>query len=81
MTIQELYGILKSKGVQDEDIYLHGRYGDTNDNMKVAMTIKMGKYTAIWEVYYKEKGEKSSSIEFDNESEACDYYLKRFSDV
>lgn len=77
MTIAELYNELKSIGVDDSLIYLHGLLGSTDDNDKLSLTIKKGKYSAIWEVYYKERGEKHSVIEFQNETDACEYYLKK----
>jgi len=67
---------LKKIGVVDNKIYLHRLYGSTDDNEKLSMTIKKGKYSAIWEIYFKERGKKHSIIEFNNESEACEYYLK-----
>lgn len=76
MNLSELYIQLKKIGVGDNEIYLHGLYGSTDNNEKLSMTIKRGKYSAIWEVYFKERVEKHSVREFDNESEACDYYIK-----
>ncbi len=77
MNLAELYENLKKNGIDDSLIYLHGMHGSTDDTEKLAMTIKRGKYSVIWEVYFKERGEKHSIIEFNNESEACEYYLKR----
>ena len=37
----------------------------------------MGKYSAEYEVYYKERGNKNSSRIFKTEAEACDYFLYR----
>lgn len=77
MTLSELYENLKEKGIDDRSIYLHGLHGSADDNEKLALTIKKGKYTAIWEVYFKERGEKHSVNEFNDESSACEYYLKK----
>jgi hypothetical protein len=77
MTIAELYNELKLIGLADSEIYLHGLYGSTDDNEKLSLTIKKGKYSAIWEVYFKERGEKHSVREFQNETDACEYYLKK----
>ncbi|MFD3002588.1 hypothetical protein ACFS7Z_19615 [Pontibacter toksunensis] len=76
MNLPDLYSELKKLGVGDNEIYLHGLYGSTDDNEKLSMTIKKGKYIAVWEVYFKERGEKHSIVEFNNESGACEYYLK-----
>ena len=77
MTIEELNSELKNIGVSDDRYYLHGLFGSTDDNDKIAMTIKMGKYTAEYEVYYRERGEKHSSRTFTNEKEACEYVLSQ----
>ncbi|MGB1038319.1 MAG: hypothetical protein ACPGYY_06695 [Bacteroidia bacterium] len=77
MTLAELYSELKNLGLADGAIYLHGLYGSTDDNEKFSLTIRKGKYSFIWEVYYKERGEKYSIREFQNEKDACQYYLKK----
>ena len=77
MTIAELYDELKNIGLDDSAIYLHGLHGSTDDNEKLSLTIKKGKYSAVWEVYFKERGEKHSIREFQNETDACEYYLKK----
>ncbi len=77
MTIEELYNKLKDIGINDNKIYLHGLFGDSSDDEKLSMTIKRGKYSLIWEVYFRERGEKHSVGEFNNEHDACEYYLKK----
>ena len=77
MTIAKLYSELKKIGLDDNSIYLHGLHGSADDNEKLSLTIKKGKYSAIWEVYFKERGEKHSIREFQNETDACEYYLKK----
>ncbi len=44
MTIKELHQQLQKLGVTSENYYLHGRFGSTNDNEKIALTIHRGKY-------------------------------------
>lgn len=34
-----------------------------------------------WEVYYSERGVKSGIVNFDNESEACEYFLKEIGKI
>ncbi len=46
-----------------------------SDNDRIALTIKRGKYTTEYEVYYKERGEKHSVRTFTTENEACKYVL------
>ncbi|MFC0878924.1 hypothetical protein ACE01N_20185 [Saccharicrinis sp. FJH2] len=77
MTIEELNSELKKIGVSDDRYCLQGLFGSTDDNDKIAMTIKMGKYTAEYEVYYRERGEKHSSRTFTNETDACEYILSK----
>ena len=81
MTIEELNNELKNLGVSDDRYYLHGLFGSSDDNDKIAMTVKVGKYTAEYEVYYRERGEKHSSRTFTNEKEACEYVLSQIQEV
>jgi hypothetical protein len=80
MNLAELYGKLKENGIDDDSIYLHGLKGCTDDNEKLSMSIKKGKYSTIWEVYYRERGERHSIRKFNDESSACQYYLKQMTD-
>ncbi|GEM_PF-529182 len=75
MTVEELNNELKSLGVSDNRYYLNGLYGSTNDDNKIALTIKKGKYLIEYEVYYRERGERYSSQTFATEKEACEYLL------
>lgn len=75
MTIAELNSELRNIGVSENRYYLHGLFGSTDDNDKIALTIKKGKFTIEYEVYYKERGEKHSERTFLTESEACEYLL------
>ena len=77
MELSELYKNLKENGIDDKSIYLHGLYGSSSDDEKLSLTIKKGAYSVIWEVYFKERGEKHSIIEFQNENDACEYYFKK----
>ncbi|WP_293302389.1 hypothetical protein [Pedobacter sp. UBA4863] len=78
MTIEELHNKLTELKIPADQYYLHGLYGSTDDNDKVALTIKRGKYTIEYEVYYRERGEKNSIQNFTDENEACNYILKKF---
>ena len=81
MTIEQLHIKLADLKVPADNYYLHGLYGSTDDNDKLALTIKMGKQTAEYEVYFKERGQKNSSTVFYSEDEACNYILKKFVDI
>lgn len=77
MTIKELNSELKKLGVSDNRYYLHELFGSTDDNDKIALTVKKGKYKVEYEVYYKERGEKHSSRTFTSETDACEYFLSK----
>lgn len=73
MTISELYNQLQSLNIPEDWYYLHGLYGSTDDNDKIALAIKKGGC----DVYFKERGQKTSEKHFDTESEACKYVLQQ----
>lgn len=77
MTLQELHRQLKELGISEDRYYLHGLYGSTNDDNKLALTIKKGKQIVEYEVYYKDRGEKHSERVFISEDEACLYVYKK----
>jgi hypothetical protein len=60
MTLQELHIKLKELEVPEDRYYMHGLYGSTNDDDKLALTIRKDVYTVEYETYYKERGEKHS---------------------
>ncbi len=80
MTIEQLYNSLTELKIPPDKYYLHGIYGSTDDNDKLALTIKRAKYAIEYEVYFKERGEKSSTRTFLSEDEACDYLFKKIKD-
>jgi hypothetical protein len=77
MTIEELNSELKRLGVSEDRYYLHGLFGSTDDNDKIALTIKKGQYSVEYEVYYRERSENHSSRTFTTETEACEYVLHK----
>ncbi|MDF2437061.1 MAG: hypothetical protein K0Q95_1437 [Bacteroidota bacterium] len=77
MTIEQLHNKLTELKIPADQYYLHGLYGSTDDNEKVSLTMKRGKYTIEYEVYFRERGEKHSIQNFTDESEACNYMLKK----
>lgn len=76
MTIEELHNNLVQLKISPDQYYLHGLYGSIEDNDKVSLTMKKGKHTIEYEIYYRERGEKHSIQKFTDESEACKYILK-----
>ena len=80
MTINELHNNLKEKGVSEDQYFLHGLFGSTDDNDKIALTIRKGKYGVEYETYYRERGEKHSSRTFTIENEACEYIYNKLID-
>jgi len=80
MTILELHTKLKNVGINDDQYFLHGIYGSADDNEKLSLTIKKGKFTVEYETYFKECGEKHSVRTFYSEEEACEYIYKKLTD-
>ena len=73
MTISQLHEQLQQLKVPDNWYYLHGLYGSPDDNDKIALVIKQGHC----DVYFKERGQKTTDLKFDTENEACKYVLKK----
>lgn len=80
MTIGELYNRLVELQIPEDKYYLHGLYGSSDDNEKIALTIQKGKYTVEYETYFKECGEKHSIKTFTNEDEVSKWILKKLVD-
>jgi hypothetical protein len=76
MTISDLHNKLKERGIKEDQYFLHGLFGSTDDNEKLSLTIKKGKFTVEYETYFKERGEKHSIRTFYSEEEACKYIYK-----
>jgi hypothetical protein len=80
MTVNELHIKLQDLKIAPENYFLHGLYGSSDDDGKLSMIIKRGKYTIEYEVYLRERGEKHSVIVFTDESKACEYFLKKITE-
>lgn len=78
MEFEDLHFKLKELGIPETDYYLHGLYGSTDDNDKIALTILKGKHGLEYEVYFKEKGSVHSLKQFSNKNEACLYVYQEF---
>lgn len=77
MTIEELHCKLVELQIPEDSYYLHGLYGSPDDNDKIALTIRKGKYTIEYETYFKERGEKQAIKTFTNEDEVANWLLKK----
>ena len=80
MTIQELHNKLAELQIPEDRYYLHGLYGSSDDNDKIALTIRNCKCTIEYETYFKERGEKHSIRTFTNEDEVSNWILKKLVD-
>jgi len=80
MTISDLHNKLKKKGIDEDQYFLHGLFGATDDNEKIGLTIIKGRNGLEYETYYKERGEKHSVRTFATEKEACEYIYKKLID-
>lgn len=64
MTIKELYMKLIELGINEDNFYIQGIYGSTNDDDKCSLIIRKEVNTLVYEVYYKEKGDRNLSKKF-----------------
>ena len=80
MTIKELHLKLQDLKISADNYFLHGLYGSSDDDNRLSMIIKKGKYTIEYEVYIRERGEKHSIIVSTDENKACEYFLKSYRD-
>ncbi len=76
MNIHELQMELNKLGIDPMSYYLHGIGEQTNDSDKLAMAIRRGKYSVEYEIYFTERGEKNLIQLYDNEADACNYFLR-----
>jgi len=80
MTISDLHNKLKEIGINEDQYFLHGLFGSKDDNEKISLSIKKGKYELEFETYYKERGEKHSIRTFTTENEACEFIFRKLRD-
>ena len=80
MTIKELHNKLVELQIPEDRYYLHGLYGSSDDNDRLALAIRRGVYILKYEVYYKERGEKNIIRVFTDENEVSDFFLKMLVD-
>ena len=76
MTISDLHYKLKEKGIDENQYFLHGLFGSTDDNDKIGLTIRQGQNGLEYETFYKERGEKHSLRIFTTEKEAWNTLIK-----
>ena len=69
MTIIELQNILNELKIP-KDLYSIMKGGLPNETLCITNN-------EIWEVYYSERGRKSGLKEFQNEEDACEYFLEK----
>lgn len=80
MNLKELSAHLEKLNVSPDQYYIHGLFGSPDDNEKLAMEVKKGRYFAEYEVYFKERGTKQSSKIFTSETEACEFMYSKLKD-
>jgi hypothetical protein len=80
MTIEKLYAKFVALNIPASHYYLQGLYGSTDDNDKPALVITRNENVIVYEVYYRERGEKHSVQTFATEDEACWYLFKKVND-
>ena len=77
MNIEQLYKRLTEAGVPEYKFYLHGLFGSTDDNERLALTIYRRDKETFYEVYFKERGTSSTLNVCSNESEACKFIYEK----
>jgi len=80
MTLEELHNKLTDTGITADKYYLHGLFGSTDDNEKLGLRIFKDNNRIKYQVYFKERGEVSSTSDFDTEEEACKYMFQKLKD-
>jgi hypothetical protein len=78
--LKQLHDRLQEQGISAELYRLHGLFGSIDEDEKLSLEIKKGKYTIEYEVYYKERGEKRSILTFYDIDEACTYVFDQLID-
>lgn len=73
MNISELHKRLKELGISENQYYLHGLHGSTNDDEKLSFTIRKNGHKIEYLTYFKERGEQHSERIFQTEEEACQH--------
>jgi len=73
LTISQLHDQLIKLKIPENWYFLHGLYGSSDDNEKMSLLLKQGHC----EVYFKERGQRTTDLRFDTEAEACKYVLKK----
>ena len=69
MTVVELERKLNEMGIRS-DLYSIMAGGLPNEQLCIAKD-------EFWQVYYSERGHRSGLREFETETEACEYFLKK----
>jgi hypothetical protein len=77
VNLESLHKRLNELGISENSYFLHGLYGSTNDNEKISLTIRRGKYSIEYVTYFKERGKIHSEVIFTNETDACKYLYKK----
>jgi hypothetical protein len=76
MTIEDLHKQLSALGITGDKYYLHGLFGSTDDNDKLALRVFKDSNRIKYQVYFKERGEVSSTWDFETENEPARIYFK-----
>jgi len=77
LNLQQTYEELSRLGIPEDRYYLHGLYGSTDDDQRLGLTIRRGKYTIEYEVYFRERGEKGDIRTFTDEAKATEYFVNK----
>ena len=80
MKIEQLYKKLIENNISSDKYYLHGLFGSSDDNERLGLKIFKDSNRIKYQIYFKERGQVTSSCDYDSEDEACEVMFRKLKD-
>jgi hypothetical protein len=80
MKIEQLYKKLTENNISSDKYYLHGLFGSSDDNERLGLKIFKDGNRIKCQIYFKERGQVTSSWDYDSEDEACEVMFQELKD-
>ena len=80
MKIEQLYKKLTENNISSDKYYLHGLFGSSDDNERLGLKIFKDSNRIKYQIYFKERGQVTSSWDYDSEDEACEVMFRKLKD-
>jgi hypothetical protein len=80
MKIEQLYKKLTENNISSDKYYLHGLFGSSDDNERLGLKIFKDSDRIKYQIYFKERGQVTSSWDYDSEDEACEVMFRKLKD-